>query len=257
MKTIDLSCDLGEALSEHDLEVEDSLWPLITSANIACGGHVGDPDSMRRAVRNALRHGVAIGAHPSYPDRVNFGRKSMQMGEAVLKAALHSQLSGFATIVAEEGGALLHAKPHGALYNDAHQNAALARIIALTCADVDGRALAIVTSPGSAVQTEATLLGGDVILEGFADRRYMPDGSLQPRSDRGSLILDFGEAASQGVLLAGRGVVIAVNGAEVEVPCRTICVHSDMTGARERLLAIRSRLERDGFTFAAPGVGKS
>lgn len=249
-KVIDLSCDLGEATSAVELEVEDRIWPLITSANIACGGHVGDPLSMRRAVQQAMQNGVAIGAHPSYPDRENFGRRSMRLDDAALAATLHVQLDSLTAAVELEGGVLTHVKPHGALYNDAHHDSALARIIVSVCV-ARGR-LAIVTSPGSAVAAEAALVGCPVIIEGFADRRYRPDGSLQPRGEATALLDDFDQAAEQASSLANRSRVCASDGTEIDVRCDTICIHSDMPGSAERLTNLRQRLEREGFRFQSP-----
>ncbi len=247
---IDLSCDLGEAIDAPSLAVEAAIWPLITSSNIACGGHVGDDDSMRRSVRLALQHGVLIGAHPSYPDREHFGRKSMQLDSATLATALDEQLSALSRIINEEGGDLSHVKPHGALYNDAHHDLEVARIIVAICLE---RQLALVASPGSAVEREAHRAGCSVIREGFADRRYRSDGSLQPRSEVGALILDFDEAVAQALLLATHQTVIASDGGEIELPCQTICVHSDMPGAPERLTRIRAVLLAGGVTPSRRG----
>ncbi|HVT04098.1 MAG TPA: 5-oxoprolinase subunit PxpA [Thermoanaerobaculia bacterium] len=248
MRAIDLSCDLGEATTPEELAIEEKIWPLITSANIACGGHVGDTASMTRAAREAMRHDVAIGAHPSYPDRENFGRKSMRLGASALTAALHAQLDALTEAVDGEGGVLTHIKPHGALYNDAYHDADLAKTIVSVCIRRKG-SLAIVTSPDSAVAAEAARAGCPVIIEGFADRRYRPDGSLQPRGEATALILDFEEAASQASMLAHGGRVRAADGSAIEIPCHTICIHSDMPGAPERLTRLRDRLQHEGFTF--------
>lgn len=231
---IDLSCDLGEASDAESLAVEDAIWPLITSANIACGGHTGDEMSMRRAVRLALTHGVAIGAHPSYPDREHFGRRSMTIGPEALRAALREQIAALARIAAEEGAAVTHVKPHGALYNDAHRDVALAAVIIDVCA---GAGAAVVASTGSAVEREARTRRCGMILEGFADRGYRGDGSLQPRAETGALLLDFDAAAAQAVTLARS--------------CETICIHSDMPGAVGRLTRIRAALIEAGFVIAS------
>lgn len=244
--TIDLSCDLGEASDETSRDVEARIWPLITSANIACGGHVGDEVSMRAAVRNAIAHDVAIGAHPSYPDREHFGRQSLAIARGDLHAALTAQLQELATIAESEGRRVQHAKPHGALYNDAYRDAALASVIVDVCL---AQSVAVVASPGSAIQQEALARGCRVILEGFADRRYRSDGSLQPRSEPDSLILDFNDAAMQAVRLAKGKSIVAVNGREITVECETVCVHSDMDDAPERLHKIRTLLEACGVAI--------
>ena len=245
---IDLSCDLGEASDADAVDVETRIWPRITSANIACGGHAGDEATMRSAVQLALAHGVAIGAHPSYPDRENFGRRSMKIGREQLRAALLRQLDDLARVSAREGGVVRHVKPHGALYNDAHHDAAVARVIVDACRV---SSLALVVSHGSALEREAKAAGCRVILEGFGDRRYRSDGSLQPRGEAGALLLDPDEAAAQAVSLARSSRAATADGTTVMVPCETICIHSDMDGAVDRLERIRAALQAAGFSFAA------
>jgi UPF0271 protein len=245
MTTIDLSCDLGEAEDVEALAIENQIWPLITSCNIACGGHAGDEESMRRSVRLALQHGVKIGAHPSYPDREHFGRRSMRIASATLIASLRDQLDTLSRICAEEGGRLSHVKAHGALYNDAHHDDALASLIVGICAALD---VAVVASPHSAVERHAARLGCEVIREGFADRRYRDDGSLQPRSEPGSLIIDLDDSADQARRLATSAPLATASGGSVRVPCQTICIHSDTPGAPQRLERIRDVLATAGIT---------
>ncbi|MBK5260551.1 MAG: LamB/YcsF family protein [Thermoanaerobaculia bacterium] len=244
---IDLSCDMGESSDAGSLAVEEAIWPLITSANIACGGHAGNDASMRHAVRLAIAHDVAIGAHPSYPDREHFGRRSMDIGREALGAALREQIGALARIAAEEGAAVEHVKPHGALYNDAHRDLAAAQAIVEVCREAGA---AIVAAAGSAVEREARGRGCRVILEGFADRRYRGDGSLQPRGEEGSLLLDISAAAAQAVKLAQSAPITAADATTVNVPCETICIHSDMPGAVARLQCIRAALIDAGFVVA-------
>ena len=225
---IDLSADLGEGAPG-----EDEIWPLIDSANVACGGHVGDDASMRDAAARAREHGVKLGAHPSYPDRDNFGRVSLAMPPDELRASLIAQLDAlrrFAT--------LHHVKPHGALYNDAHKDRALAEVIIDAIGD-----LAIVCSHTSQMAAAARARGLRVIREAFADRRYEPDGSLMSRKLEGSL-LTVDEAAAQALMLAREGAVIARDGSRIAVPFDTICVHADMQHAVERLRAIRASIDK-------------
>jgi UPF0271 protein len=210
---------------------EPEIWPLIDAANVACGGHAGDVQSMREAVRRAREHGVAIGAHPSYPDRANFGRTSMKMDPAALRESLIEQISSLAAITP-----LRHVKAHGALYNDAHRDRALAEVLL----DASGN-LPIVCSASSQMAVVARERGIRVIREAFADRRYEPDGSLTPRSIPGSL-LSIEEAAAQAHLLAVEGVVIARDGSRIAIAGDTLCIHADMAGSAERLRAIRSVL---------------
>ncbi len=249
--TIDLSCDLGEATDAASPAVEREIWPLITAANIACGGHTGDDASMRRSVRLALLHGVAIGAHPSYPDREHFGRRSMQLDPAILLQSLAGQIAALARICEEERADLRHVKPHGALYNDAHHDEQVARIIVQACLQ---HRVAIVATHGSAVERAARAADCAVIEEGFADRRYRSDGSLQPRSEAGSLLLDLDDAAAQALQLATRQTAIAVDGIEIELPCQTICIHSDMPNAAERLVRIREALLSAGIVPSPRGM---
>jgi UPF0271 protein len=232
---IDISADLGEGSPR-----EGEIWELITSANVACGGHVGDERSMRDAARHAVRCNVRLGAHPSYPDVANFGRKTLNLPHDELRRALAQQIGALRAVAVREGIALLHVKPHGALYNDAHRDRALADVIVSAMRDVDGT-LAIVCSASSQMAAAAHAVHMPVIREAFADRRYTPDGALQPRSQSGST-LTIDEAAEQAELLAEDGVVITTEGTTLLVPFDTICIHADMEHAVERLRAVRARI---------------
>lgn len=232
---IDLSADMGEGTPG-----EDAIWPLINSANVACGGHTGDVASMREAARRARDHGVRFGAHPSYPDPENFGRKSLDITRSELLASLAEQLESIRAIARREDVDLRHVKPHGALYNDAHRDEGLAESIVEAIREVDP-ALALVCSHSSAMARVARAAGTPVIREAFADRRYAPDGSLVPRGEPRAL-LNVVEAAEQAALLASDGVIVALDGSRVTIPFDTICIHADMGHAVERLHAIRARL---------------
>ena len=219
---VELSADLGEGSPG-----EDEIWPLIQRANVACGGHIGDAASMREAADNARKYNVILGAHPSYPDRENFGRESMAMDPAALRDAIIAQIAALEAIAPVH-----HVKPHGALYNDAHRDVVLARVIVDA---IEGRAL--VAPAHSQMATAAREAGTPFIAEAFADRRYEPDGSLTPRSIAGST-LTIEEAAAQAALLAREHVVIARDGSRISVHFDTLCIHADMPGAAERLRAI-------------------
>lgn len=233
---IDLSADLAEGAPG-----ENEIWPMINSANVACGGHIGDEASMTDAVRRARRFNVRLGAHPSYPDRENFGRKTMTIAPPALRMTLIQQIAGLRDIAERESISLSFVKPHGALYNDAHKDIVLAGVIVEAIREVDPH-LALVCPGKSEMAAAARTSGLSVIREAFADRRYNADGSLVSRSIPGSL-LTIDEAADQAELLARERVVIARDGSRVAVPFDTICIHADMENAVERLRAIRKRLE--------------
>lgn len=224
---IDLSADLGEGSPR-----EDEVWPLITSANVACGGHTGDEHSMREAARLAQQHQVRLGAHPSYPDREHFGRRSIDITPDALRASLLEQLTAL-----RAHATVHHVKPHGALYNDAHKNRALAAVIVSV---LDDRT-ALVAPDHSQMAAAARAAGIRVIREAFADRRYEPDGTLTPRSIAGST-LTIEEAAAQAAMLVNESAVIARDGTRVPIAFDTICIHADMDRAVERLRAVRAAI---------------
>jgi UPF0271 protein len=245
--SIDLSCDLGEAAGEEQQAIEDSLWPLITSANVACGAHAGNEATMRHAIERARDHGVRLGAHPSYPDRANFGRLTMKIPPRDLRRSLLEQM----TTLREMAGTMTHVKPHGALYNDAHHDADLARIVIDAIGEVDP-GLAIVASADSWLFRAATEANLGTVAEAFGDRRYCADGSLVPRSRPDALLLDVDEAADQALSLSANGTVNSDDGRTIRIVSRTICIHGDMERSVERLQRIRERLSAAGFWFAAP-----
>lgn len=215
---IELSADLGEGAPD-----EGEIWPLIDAANVACGGHAGDEASMRDAAALASRYGVILGAHPSYPDRENFGRKSMTIDPRSLQDLLVQQIESLRSIAAVH-----RVKAHGALYNDAHRRRDLAAILVAAIRAVDP-GLAIVASDTSEMAAAAREAGLPVIREAFADRGYRSDGSLIPRGEPGAL-LSVEEAAAQAEKLVRGELAIAFD---------TICIHADMERAVDRLRAIR------------------
>lgn len=231
---IDLSADLAEGAPD-----EQEIWPLIASANVACGGHYGNDETMTAAVESAQKHHVRLGAHPSYPDPANFGRVSMKIDHGELFTSLLDQLSALALIADRHGVAMEHVKPHGALYNDAHRRRPLADVIVDAISDVN-EDMALVAPATSQMALAAESRHLRVIREAFADRRYEPDGSLVARSIPGSL-LTVEESAVQAEMLAREGHVIARDGSRLPILFDTLCVHSDMPGAVERLRAIRAR----------------
>ena len=226
---IDLNVDLGEGPGEQP------LYAWISSANIACGGHAGDDATMGEAVRLALSHGVAIGAHPSYPDRSGFGRMTMNVAGAELSRELATQIASIRRVAEELGARVTHVKPHGALYNDAAARPEIAVAVADGVAAVSP-ALLLVGLAGSTALEIWRRRGFTIAAEGFADRAYAPDRTLLPRSRRGAVITDPQTAAAQAVRLAREG------------HCDTICVHADTPGSATIAAAVRAGLETAGFT---------
>lgn len=222
--TIDLNCDMGEL---PDAALEEALMAYITSANVACGGHAGDQASMRRMVDLARLHGVAVGAHPGYPDRENFGRVEMALSAEQIAQTVYEQIGALARIA----GHLVHVKPHGALYNVAARDPDVARAIGEGVSRF-GTDLVLVGLAGSGMIDVWRDMGFRTAAEGFADRRYEPDGSLRPRRFADALITEPDAAAAQALRLAGEGIV------------QTICVHSDTPGSVRILAAVAQALRR-------------
>ncbi len=216
MKTLDLNCDLGEGAG-HDAD----LMPLITSANIACGAHAGDEATMKATVALALRHGVAIGAHPGYADRENFGRVERSLSAGALRELVTSQIAALARF-----GKLRHVKPHGALYNQAARDPGVARVVAVAVREVNP-ALVLFALAGSELARAGREAGLAVAEEVFADRSYQRDGSLTPRSAAGALITDENVAVAQVLRMMREGVVRATDGTDVAIRADTVCVHGD------------------------------
>ncbi len=245
---VDLNADVGE-VPGLDLP---SLFQSITSANIACGVHAGDPAAMRACVRAAAARGVAVGAHPGFWDREGFGRREGAADPGETGALVLYQLGALGAIARAEGVALRHVKPHGAMYNMSTIDAGLADAIAGAIAVYDPT-LILLGLPGSELLAAGRRRGLRVAAEGFADCTYQPDGRLVPRAAAGALIVDPRAAAEQGVRLARDGLVVARGGALVSAPVETICVHGDTPGAAAIAAALREALERAGVAVRAPG----
>ena len=228
---IDLNADLGEGGDFDSL-----LMPLITSANIACGGHAGDVDSMRNAVHLAHAHGVRIGAHPSYPDRSHFGRRSMQIDPSKLVFSITAQLWALKAVCIEDGISVSYVKPHGALYNDAAVNPVLADQIAQLIFEIDPD-LAVMALAGSCLIQAAAARGLTTIAEGFADRAYLPNGTLMPREQDGAVLTDLAQVKAQALALVGQ--------------VQSICIHGDTPNAVAQTLAIRQTLLENGVRIHA------
>ncbi len=248
---IDLNADVGESLGPWPMGADAALLPLVTSANVACGFHAGDPLTMRRTVRLALDAGVAVGAHPGYPDLVGFGRRAMAMAPADLEAAVLYQVAALAGIVRAEGGRLAHVKPHGALYHHVAADPAAATAVATAVARFDPD-LRLVTSPGAAIIAAASDLGLRCIVEAFADRGYEPDGRLRARGLPGGLHGDPAVAAAQAVAIARDGQVTTSDGSLLALRADTLCIHGDTPGAVAMATAVRRALAEAGIEVRAP-----
>lgn len=248
MRSIDLNCDLGEGAG-HDAE----LMRLVTSANIACGGHAGDERTMRETVELALRHGVAIGAHPGYPDRANFGRLPVAMGSLALIEEVAGQVRALAEIALAGGASLAHVKAHGAMYNQAERDPAIASAIASGIYDdARGASLIVFAPPGSAMLEHARAMDLRVAREGFVDRAYEPDGTLRSRRLAGAVHTDPLTAAAQAVSFVREGGVRAFDGSFMRLEVDTLCVHGDTAGAPVIAAAVREALAREGIEVRAP-----
>lgn len=249
MTTIDLNCDMGESFGRYMLGDDAAMLDVVTSANVACGLHAGDPLVMQRTVAWAVGKGVAIGAHPGYPDLQGFGRRAMALSSAELEASVLYQIGALAGIVRAAGGALVHVKPHGALYNVAAREREVADAIARAVAAFDP-ALIVVTLPDSALAAAARDVGLRVAHEGFADRAYRADGSLVPRGEPGAVIYDPVAATARAVRMVTRGEVEAITGEVIPLHIDTLCVHGDTSGAVQIASALRGALEAAGVTVS-------
>jgi len=248
---VDLNCDMGESFGAYTIGADELVMPLITSANVACGFHGGDPLVMRRTVRLARQHGVAVGAHPGFRDLAGFGRRQMSCTPDEVYADVLYQIGALAAFCSAEGVALRHVKPHGALYNMAHADATIATAIAAAVADYDRRLL-LFAQPGSALAVAGEAAGLRVVAEVFADRAYNPDGSLVARSIPGAVLHDPAAVAAQARQMVCEGRVTAVNGQVVPVRAETICVHGDNPAAVALIRRIRDELAAAGVSLAAP-----
>ncbi len=248
MHRIDLNCDLGEGAG-HDAE----LMAFITSANIACGGHAGDADSMRTAVALAVRHGVAVGAHPGLNDREGFGRREQPLTPAQAHELVAAQVRALQQIARDAGARLTHVKPHGALYNMAARDAALAQAVAAAVREADPQ-LVLVGLAGSRLPAAGRACGLRVAGEVFADRSYEPDGALTPRSRPGALVTDEAVAAARVLRMVRDGRVRAADGTDVPVQADTVCIHGDGPRAVATARRLHQELRRAGIALLPLGT---
>lgn len=241
MTTIDLNVDIAEGFGVWRIADDDALLSVVSSANIACGFHAGDPGTMRRACVTAVKHGVAIGAQVSYRDLAGFGRRFIDMAPMELVDDILYQLSALQGIAAVSGGQMSYVKPHGALYNAIvhHERQAAAVVEAVRQFDAS---LAVLGLPGSRWLELAADAGLETVAEAFADRAYTPEGTLVSRREPGAVLSDPTAVTERAVRFATEGTVVAVDGTVLDMPARSICVHSDTPGAVELAKAVRSCL---------------
>ncbi len=249
---IDLNCDMGEGFGAYRLGRDEELLDFVSSANIACGFHAGDPSTMRSTVQLCLRKGVAIGAHPGLPDLQGFGRREIAITPAEAYELTLYQLGALQAFVHAEGGRLQHVKPHGALYHMAAKRHDLAAAIAAATASVSAE-LTLFGPPGSELLRAGAAAGLQTASEAFADRSYQRDGTLTPRDQPGALLFSAADAAAQVVRLVREGKVLSREGEDLSMRADTICIHGDGEHAVEFARDIRALLNSSGIAVMALG----
>src|SRR5215218_9413679 len=253
MPTIDLNSDLGESFGAYRIGYDDQLFPMLSSANVACGFHGGDPRTLERTVAACKAHGIAVGAHPGFPDLVGFGRRPIQSSPDEVRTDTLYQLGALDAFCRAAGVRMQHVKPHGALSNATMKDEALAGAIAAAIASYDPTLL-LFAMPGSALLAAGEVAGLRIAREAFADRAYNADGSLVNRRLPGAMITDPEEAARRMVRLVTEGVLTTIDGQDLALRADTICTHSDTPGAVEIVQAVRRGLEVAGIAVRAPDV---
>jgi 5-oxoprolinase (ATP-hydrolysing) subunit A len=251
MQQIDINCDMGESYGAGLVGNDEVLMPLVSSANIACGFHGGDPSVMHRTVTLAVKHGVSIGAHPSYPDLQGFGRRQMEMSAQEIYDLILYQTGALESFVRAAGATLHHVKPHGALYNQAAKDAEMAASI-VHAIYYFNKELCVYGPPGSALEKAALGLGLAFCAEAFADRTYQEDGSLTPRTETGALIRDVVQALHQVHSIVEQQTVKTLGGTTIPMPAGTICIHGDGLHAAEFAAGIRKSLTEKGIRIQSP-----
>jgi UPF0271 protein len=246
---IDLNADLGEGYGDWSMGEDAAMLDVVTTANVACGGHAGDGRSMRAACRAAAARGVAITAHVAYPDLQGFGRRFLDIAPADLTDQVVVQAGALQAMARAEGTAVVGVKPHGALYNALAHHEAQAQAVVRALGELGS--LPLVAAPGAAVVPLAEAAGVEVVLEGFADRAYLPGGTLTPRSHPGAVLTDPAAVTAQALSIVTEGGVRSADGTWVALPVRSLCLHGDTPGAVELARAVRARLEESGAELRA------
>jgi UPF0271 protein len=251
MQSIDLNCDMGEAFGNYTMPNDDILMEYITSANIACGFHAGDPEVMQHTVNMAIKKGVAIGAHPGLPDLQGFGRRDMKISPKEAYQITLYQIGALYGFVKAANGKLHHVKAHGALYNMAAKDAALAKAIVEAVHDFDS-SLIIYALAGSEMIIAAKKTGLTTASEVFADRTYQDDGSLTPRTQSNALITDEGQSMDQVLMMVKQQKVISVNSKTIPLKAETLCLHGDGAHPVDFAKKISEKLKAEGIAIKAP-----
>jgi 5-oxoprolinase (ATP-hydrolysing) subunit A len=251
MQSIDLNCDMGESFGPWKMGQDELLMDYVSSVNIACGFHAGDPRTMRLTVEAAIKKNVAIGAHPGYPDIQGFGRREIKMSPSEVYETVLYQIGALSAFATAAGSKLSHVKPHGALYNSAAKDSILAEAIASAVRDA-GDHLTLIGLSGSKLIDEGKKKGLKTLNEVFGDRTYQEDGSLTPRTVAGSLIEDPNTAAAQSLQMVSRKTVTSTSGKEIPVQADTICIHGDGKHALDFARAICSILQQHHVTVKRP-----
>ncbi|MBF4500613.1 LamB/YcsF family protein [Savagea sp. SN6] len=248
MKVIDLNCDLGESFGDYKMGLDEQVIPLISSANVACGFHAGDPNVMNDTVQTAKQHHVAVGAHIGYPDLVGFGRRNLDITNEQLRNDIIYQIGALRQFVELHGLTLQHVKPHGAMGNMAFVDERIARVIVETMLEVTPE-LYLYVLPGTAAHRIAEQSGLPFILEVFADRAYNDDLTLVSRKEEGAVIHEPERAAEHVLRMIQDGVVKTRTGAYVPIQAESICVHGDTAGAIHIVKSIRTLLQQEGIAI--------
>ncbi|MFC8688654.1 LamB/YcsF family protein [Brevibacillus porteri] len=250
MKSVDVNCDMGESFGAYRIGNDQAILRYISSANVACGFHAGDPGTMRKTVQMALEAGVAIGAHPGFADLVGFGRRNMEISPEEAYDLVVYQIGALQAFVRAEGGTMHHVKPHGALYNMAATRPALAESIALAIYKVNPE-LVLYGLAGSELTRAGEKIGLATAHEVFADRTYQQDGSLTPRSQPNAMITDPQQSLQQVIRMVSEGLVLTQQGVDIPIQADSICIHGDGAHALEFAQSIREALTGAGITIAA------
>ena len=243
---IDINCDMGESFGQYKIGNDEAVFPFITSSNIACGFHGGDPVHIEKTIMNAIKYGVQIGAHPSYPDRAGFGRRYMKIKKGDLKSILKYQVAALKGLVESHGGQLKYVKPHGALYNQAAKEEAETLVIIEALQEMDDK-LILMGLAGSVTDEICKKENIKFVAEAFADRQYEKDGSLMSRTKKGSVIHDPNKAAAQVLSIVMDKCVYADDGTPVPVEAQTICIHGDNPSVVDILKKIDQQLTEKGI----------